>query len=199
TPLTGAVTPIQSRIIGGWECEKHSQPWQVALYHDSKFQCGGVLVHPQWVLTAAHCKTNDYQVWLGLHNLLEDDDTVQFLQVSDSFIDPDFDLSLLKKKYLRPYDDISHNLMLLRLAQPAQITDAVKVLDLPTQEPQLGSTCYTSGWGMTSPLATERPESLQCVELKLQSNEMCARDYPEKRTEFVLCTSHRKDEGGICL
>lgn len=54
-PSTGAVPLIQSRIIGGHECKKHSQPWQVALYHFSSFQCGGVLVDPQWVLTAAHC------------------------------------------------------------------------------------------------------------------------------------------------
>ena len=57
TPSAGAVLPIQSRIVGGQECEKHSQPWQVAIYHFSTFQCGGVLVAPQWVLTAAHCKS----------------------------------------------------------------------------------------------------------------------------------------------
>ena len=57
TPSAGAVHHIQSRIVGGQECEKHSQPWQVAIYHFSTFQCGGVLVAPQWVLTAAHCKS----------------------------------------------------------------------------------------------------------------------------------------------
>uniref|UniRef100_A0A9L0IR71 Peptidase S1 domain-containing protein n=1 Tax=Equus asinus TaxID=9793 RepID=A0A9L0IR71_EQUAS len=157
-----ALPPIQSRIIGGWECEKHSKPWQVAVYHQGHFQCGGVLVHPQWVLTAKH---------------------------------------------LRPYDDISHDLMLLRLAQPARITDAVKILDLPTREPKLGSTCYTSGWGLISTQwglreeGTEKPGTLQCVELRLQSNEKCARAYPEKMTEFVLCATHRDDSGSgsICL
>uniref|UniRef100_A0A9L0JXT8 Peptidase S1 domain-containing protein n=1 Tax=Equus asinus TaxID=9793 RepID=A0A9L0JXT8_EQUAS len=100
TPFTGALPPIQSRIIGGWECEKHSKPWQVAVYHQGHFQCGGVLVHPQWVLTAAHCMS-----------------------------------------------------------------------------------------------------TLQCVELRLQSNEKCARAYPEKMTEFVLCATHRDDSGSgsICL
>uniref|UniRef100_A0A9L0JRN2 Peptidase S1 domain-containing protein n=1 Tax=Equus asinus TaxID=9793 RepID=A0A9L0JRN2_EQUAS len=237
TPFTGALPPIQSRIIGGWECEKHSKPWQVAVYHQGHFQCGGVLVHPQWVLTAAHCMSDDYQIWLGRHNLSEDEDTAQFHQVSDSFLDPQFDLSLLKKKHLRPYDDISHDLMLLRLAQPARITDAVKILDLPTREPKLGSTCYTSGWGLISTLTstpggeaggprqwglreegTEKPGAtghscvsplpidrgsgtLQCVELRLQSNEKCARAYPEKMTEFVLCATHRDDSGSgsICL
>lgn len=51
----GAAPPIQTRVIGGKDCLKNSQPWQVALYHYSNIQCGGVLVHPQWVLTAAHC------------------------------------------------------------------------------------------------------------------------------------------------
>uniref|UniRef100_A0A8C0ZLY9 Peptidase S1 domain-containing protein n=1 Tax=Castor canadensis TaxID=51338 RepID=A0A8C0ZLY9_CASCN len=51
----GAVPLIQSRIIGGWKCEKQSQPWQVAVSSQGFAMCGGVLVHPQWVLTAAHC------------------------------------------------------------------------------------------------------------------------------------------------
>ncbi|KAF3814899.1 hypothetical protein GH733_017175 [Mirounga leonina] len=224
TPSTGAAPPIQSRIIGGWDCEQNSQPWQAALYHYSKFQCGGVLVNPQWVLTAAHCinelpvfdlvtsfchslsflhsslssqlslPPSNYQLWLGRHNLFEHEDTAQFVQVSHSFPHPEFKLNLLKNHTQLPGEDYSHDLMLLRLAEPAQITDAVRVLDLPTQEPQLGSTCYASGWGSIEPDKFIYPDDLQCVDLKLLSNDVCAKAHSQKVTEFMLCAGHL--EGG---
>lgn len=52
---TGARPLMESRIISAWEYERHSQPRQVAVYHYGRALCGGVLVHPQWVLTAVHC------------------------------------------------------------------------------------------------------------------------------------------------
>ncbi|XP_019513690.1 PREDICTED: kallikrein-1 [Hipposideros armiger] len=198
---TGAALPIQSRIVGGWECEKHSEPWQAALYHYSRFQCGGVLVHPQWVLTAAHCISDNYQLWLGRHSLFENEDTAQFVQVTKSFPHPQFDLSLLKNHTTNPEDDYSYDLMLLHLAQPAQITDTVKVLDLPTQEPQLGSTCYASGWGNMEldPVVVEYPDELQCVDLKLLPNNVCAEAHPQKVTDVMLCAGQLQGGKDTCV
>lgn len=93
----------------------------------------------------------NYQLWLGRHSLFEVESTAQFVQVNESFPHPQFNLSLLKNHTTHPGEDYSYDLMLLRLKEPAQITDTVKVLDLPTQEPQLGSTCYASGWGSIEP------------------------------------------------
>lgn len=95
--------------------------------------------------------TSNYQLWLGRHNLFEDEDTAQFAHVSKDFPHPDFNLSLLKNNTLPPGEDYSHDLMLLRLEGPVQLTEDVQVLELPTKEPQLESTCYASGWGSIKP------------------------------------------------
>ncbi|KAF6288307.1 kallikrein related peptidase 13 [Rhinolophus ferrumequinum] len=56
-------------LPGGCTCLPHSQPWQVALLVQGRLLCGGVLVDPRWVLTAAHCLKDGYRVYLGKHSL----------------------------------------------------------------------------------------------------------------------------------
>lgn len=46
---------FKTDIIGGHEAAPHSRPYMVSLQKAGTHLCGGVLVHPWWVLTAAHC------------------------------------------------------------------------------------------------------------------------------------------------
>ena len=46
---------IETRIIGGQEAWAHSWPWQVSLQFSSMSACGGAIINPLWVISAAHC------------------------------------------------------------------------------------------------------------------------------------------------
>ncbi|XP_041601961.1 kallikrein-13 isoform X2 [Vulpes lagopus] len=72
-------------LPGGYTCRPHSQPWQAALLVQGRLFCGGVLVHPKWVLTAAHCLKDGYRVYLGKHALgrVEAGDYPQTLQCAN--------------------------------------------------------------------------------------------------------------------
>ena len=48
---------LDAKIVGGVNIDITQAPWQVGLARrrDRLVFCGGVLINPNWVLTAAHC------------------------------------------------------------------------------------------------------------------------------------------------
>ncbi|NP_113711.1 kallikrein 1-related peptidase B3 precursor [Rattus norvegicus] len=193
-----AAPPVQSRVVGGYNCEMNSQPWQVAVYYFGEYLCGGVLIDPSWVITAAHCATDNYQVWLGRNNLYEDEPFAQHRLVSQSFPHPGFNQDLIWNHTRQPGDDYSNDLMLLHLSQPADITDGVKVIDLPIEEPKVGSTCLASGWGSITPDGLELSDDLQCVNIDLLSNEKCVEAHKEEVTDLMLCAGEMDGGKDTC-
>ena len=57
---SAAFTELDYRVVGGTLAAEGAWPWQVAIYFkqlDGTFMlgCGGSIVNPRWVLSAAHC------------------------------------------------------------------------------------------------------------------------------------------------
>ncbi|XP_041364386.1 ovochymase-1-like [Gigantopelta aegis] len=131
------------RIVGGKEAVPGSWPWQVSVRRDDVHQCGGTLIHPYWVATAAHCfeATDNPSVWsisAGKHKLLGDDVNEQVRQSS---------AIIVHRKY-NTYSSVN-DIALLRLAVPINITDHVDVICLPIKPASTGMLCFITGWGET--------------------------------------------------
>ncbi|MEQ2193201.1 hypothetical protein XENOCAPTIV_026078, partial [Xenoophorus captivus] len=46
---------VEVRLVGASHCTHGDCPWQVLVQLNGNSHCGGVLIHPDWVITAAHC------------------------------------------------------------------------------------------------------------------------------------------------
>uniref|UniRef100_A0A8C9RXN6 trypsin n=1 Tax=Scleropages formosus TaxID=113540 RepID=A0A8C9RXN6_SCLFO len=135
--LLGVALAEDDKIVGGYECPKHSVPYQVSLNSGYHF-CGGSLVNENWVVSAAHCYKSLIEVRLGEHNIQQTENTEQVISSS----------SVIRYPY---YDSwtIDNDIMLIKLSKPAAFDSYVQPVALPEGCAAAGTMCMVSGWGNT--------------------------------------------------
>lgn len=163
-----AVTPSNQRIVGGVEAVPHSWPWIVSLQVRDHF-CGGTLIDTRHVLTAAHCitpgSTNQIRVIAGLHQRQnQNTGRTQNIGVSRIFMHEQYNTMTQ-----------AHDIAILRLSQPVQLNDYVRLVCLPGPDPQESATVTVAGWGTTFKNSALAP-SLRQVSVKV-TNALASASY----------------------
>ncbi|KAL2806569.1 ovochymase-2 isoform 2 precursor, partial [Daubentonia madagascariensis] len=158
-----------SRILGGSQVEKGSYPWQVSLKQRQKHVCGGTIISPQWVITAAHCVSHrnimsTLNVTAGEHDLSQTEPEEQTLTIESVIIHPHFSAK-------KPMD---YDIALLKMAGAFQFGRFVGPMCLP--EPgerfEAGFICTTAGWGRLGEDGV-LPQVLQEVNLPILTQKEC--------------------------
>ncbi|XP_032935629.1 LOW QUALITY PROTEIN: chymotrypsin-C-like [Catharus ustulatus] len=168
-----AVPPqLSSPCSAGVDAVAHSWPWQISLQYSRSdawhHTCGGTLIAPQWVLTAAHCISSSltYRVVLGKQDLAVDDEAGSVAVGVEKTIVHEKWNSIL----------VLNDIALVKLAEEVQESDTIRAACLPDAGKVLANDypCYVTGWGRirtNGPLA----DALQQALLPVVDHETCSK------------------------
>ncbi|XP_030763777.1 trypsin alpha-3-like [Sitophilus oryzae] len=183
------------RISAGLDAARNQFPYQISLRvinGNSLFHiCGGSILSPRWVVTAAHCTYYAAdQFWVTAGILLQTDTEIpnqQTVAVSNYINHP---------LYPGGYSVSANDISVMRLASLLTYGINVQPIALPVTGDIPSGTAVVSGWGSLGPPNNVAPNNLQFVEVPLLSKDDCASliaylsgmDNPF-RTAFNLCTT----------
>ncbi|KAG2463625.1 MCT1A protease, partial [Polypterus senegalus] len=171
---------LGEKIIDGREAEPHSRPYMAYLKiqrSEGFFKCGGVIIHPRFILSAAHCSGENITVILGAHDLLKIETSWQKILVKKIIV---------HEKYKKKTHE--NDIMLLELWHKATWTPEVQPIKIPDAavDVQPNTSCSVAGWGKTNNNSTSN-KVLREVNVKVQDVNECKAAKKNNLKEKVIC------------
>lgn len=177
---------VDPRIVGGKKNSISKAPYVVALVDEKGCFCTGAIIDPRWVLTAAHCASNQR--------------TPTHIRVGSTSGITGGELYPVKEIVRHPsYDSNRYNwdFALIKLSRDIHFSDNVKAATMIEQnEPvEVGNMVTVSGYGVTGSFWDWfHKNTLRSVNVPLVSQHDCDKAYPGRITAQMICAGY--PEGG---
>lgn len=191
--------PGDARIVGG-ETAKKSYPYQISLQikvpvylaffptgrNEWTHNCGGAIVSPTCVLTAAHCvvdyKPADLSILAGTNKLRGGGGTRYM--VTNTKAHPNY-------KEL-----VTSDIAVMKINGTFNFTDKIQPIKYSKQEIGGGVNCTLTGWGYTTPIRLGTPPNeLQVAVLPTITNSECRDEGMKGVNDTEICTFSRIGQG----
>ncbi|KAK2726679.1 brachyurin-like [Artemia franciscana] len=185
------IRPLQNdthnlnKIVGGIEAIPNSWPWQVGIFIDDIYFCGGFLISDEWVMTAAHCTEGAryFDILLGSHNVLQSSEEGRLELRSYQYIEHERWSSLF----------LVNDISIIKLPTVVSFNERISPVCLPTWLDALndfiGVTATPTGWGRTSG-SSSISSTLQEVTVPVMANSECNKFYGTIQTEHICIDSN---------
>jgi len=157
-------------MVNGEDAEVSEIPWQV-LHGD----CGGTLIGPKWVLTAAHCPMKvGSRIDVGLSTRGSHGQYHQQFVANRFIVHPEYQPESRHMTYTPP----KHDVALVELDREVTLSDGVGFAKLPEKSLESSlenfQTCVISGFGMLSGGPVGQPsQNLRKADVFIFSNAEC--------------------------
>jgi len=176
-------------IVNGRNAESCTWPWQISMVDGDFAFCGGTLINPWWVLTAAHCfdqgGIEDKWVVAGMHDKrIQEGGDVQKRRIVEKVLHPKYEEA-----------DEGYDLALVRVAVDDHFVfnECVNPACLPDAGAGVSGTCWITGWGTTSSGGSS-PNIHQEASVEIKTNSECNTAYGGKITDDMLCANGKNSD-----